>query len=697
MLAGRAADAVNAFAFDVYEHMQRQDGNLFFSPLSVATALSMTYAGAAGQTATEMEQVLHLGSEPGIHEAFGELLATWDAASHGPVVTVANAIWPQVGLPVVSEFMATIEGSYGGHVQALDYSSPATGKDIINDWVADATRNRIRNLVEDLDPATVMVLTNSVYFKGLWERPFDRGHTRPGSFALDDDAYVPANFMTTYFTSGATTIDGHFVLDMPFKTGVGGRDFSMVFVLPPAASDGGLASETYAKIDDWLDGPQPSSFWDGVQVTMPKFRIEVSTHLNRILSDLGMPTAFSPGGADFSGMTSSGVWISRVFHKTFLEVNEEGTEAAAATEVALPICFAQGTPVLTPGGEKPIDELQPGDLVLARHETEPEGDSLPQRVEAVHRGEATIWELAVGGQVVRTTALHPFFVIGKGWTPAAELRRGDLLSTRSGHSTAIDDVRATNVVELVYNLRVAAYRTYFVGSASWGFGLWVHNSCVAEVSIDRPFHVFVRDNASSTILFMGRVSSPVQPANSVTPSVVVPSADFDGNLMVDGADFLAWQRGVGRTTGATEGDGDSDGDGDVDRSDLGIWFDAFGAIATAAASQAPAIVAESLPAGMAPDATPADVLDAALQWNGTAGGSHAEDDWSGSESSPAAIEPAIPVRDAPGFSPLPARPTPARPGAWSSADEGAAKDADAALETLGLSSLAAGIGLDAEL
>jgi serine protease inhibitor len=680
LLAGRAADAVNAFAFDVYEHMQRQEGNLFFSPLSVATALTMAYAGAAGQTAAEMEQVLHLGSAPGIHDSFAALLSSLNShtSPSGPDIVVANAVWPAAGTPIHPEFLATMEEDYEGHVQALNYSNPAAAEDVINAWVEAMTDSRIKNLVSNLSPATAMVLTNSVYFKALWQFPFDRQLTSSRAFTLDDGSSITVPTMVTQLVAPSTTIQGFNVLEAPFQPGFYDADLSMVFVLPPAATGGGLTSEVYSQIDAWLDGPQVNDY---VELTLPKFKTEVSNNLNDVLQQLGMSTAFTLGAANFSAMTPAEVAIDKVFHKTFLELNEEGTEAAAATEVSFVICFAKGTPVLTPDGEKPIDQLQPGDLVLARDEGNLEGELRPKRVEAVHTNEAQIFEIHVGEQVIRTTAQHPFFVRKRGWTPADQVRPGDSLSTNSAGWIAVDDVRPTSATETVYNLRVADYRTFFVGAEKWGFAIWVHNACIPEMTLNRPFHLLIRDNTTSTTLFMGRIDNPLQLQNTVTPTVVEPNADFDGNLIVDGADFLAWQRGLGRTAGATSVDGDSDGDGDVDKNDLVQWAGGYGQVY--APINLPAIVSYSPHSeATSPHRLSADLLDAALLMNWTTndlppGHAQVEDEFlrpNGDDYARAFADP--------GFSPTPAPRGSTRRMPWSKVEEMALPGPDAAAGSL---------------
>jgi hypothetical protein len=304
-------------------------------------------------------------------------------------------------------------------------------------------------------------------------------------------------------------------------------------------------------------------------------------------------------------------------------------------------------------------------------------------VDAVHASQAEILEVVVGKQVIRTTALHPFFVIGRGWTPAAQLRLGDALSTRTGLSVSVDEVRATNISERVYNLRVADYRTYFVGGDEWGFAAWVHNACIPEFHATRPFHVIVRDDSTSSILFMGRISNPLQVTNSVNPSVAEPTGDFDGNFVVDGADFLAWQRGVGRTTGATKFDGDSDADGDVDADDRGHWSAAFGShYVQAAASSSPAAAPSYDPAQPSKAVASANVLDEAVKLNWTTSDASDHDAESESDSEiPTAEAFAIALSD-PGFSLVPVKQMPMRRLAWGDKDVSESRDSEALPDSL---------------
>jgi len=389
--------------------------------------------------------------------------------------------------------------------------------------------------------------------------------------------------MYTEVDAYLTVLDGFQVLDMPFAE----ENASMVLVLPPANDPSAqLTNEVLLGIDDWFASTRELSLCE-VQINLPKFQTTVSTSLNSLLDGLGMPTAFEPGAADFSGMTSLDVYIQKVFHKATIEVNEQGTEAAAATEIEFGICFAAGTPVLTPDGEKPIEQLKVGDQVLARDENNIEAATEPKVVEKTFQGSAEIIELHVGGHLLRPTGPHRFFVKGKGWTPANELQEEDLLSTNYCDWAKVERVTNTGEEAPVYNLRVADHHTYFVGSESWGFAIWTHNTYNNELfDADRPFHMIIRDNATSAISFMGRIDDPTQLNNDLNPVVVDTNADFNSDQAVDGLDFLSLQRGYGTSTGAALTDGDSNDDGAVDATDMSAWDTQYGQTALQVAAAA---------------------------------------------------------------------------------------------------------------
>lgn len=562
--AARAVQAVNCFALDLYHHLQHEEGNLFFSPLSIAAGLAMTYAGAAGETAAEMEEVLHLGTEPGIHSSFGALFSSFDepvGVAEGFGLELANAIWPQAGLSVRDEFVHTIETDYRGVAQSLDYSNLDQAREAINSWVEEKTRGKVQNLIDELSPLTAMVLTNSIYFKALWASPFPPLVTGGWDrFYRDDGEAVDTSMMYTQAEVPRTELDGFQVLEMPFE----GERTSMVFILPQDRNGPNeLTPELMVMVNDWLQSPRHAGL---LEVVLPKFTTTVSTALEELLPNMGMPLAF--GGADFSSMTDAPLHIDQVRHKAFLEVNEQGTEAGAATAVALVACFAAGTPVLTPDGEKPIEQLKAGDYVLSRNEHDVEGKIEQKLVEETFHGQKELVNLHVGGQIIRATKEHPFFVKDRGWTPAGELRAGDLLATDRSSWMNVEKISASEEVEPIYNLRVADHHTYFVGSESWGFAVWAHNIYGSGFYADHPFHFLIRDNTSSTILFMGRINDPTQSENDLTPTVVPGDSNGDGLFsQLDIVAVLQAGKYLSEET-ATFGEGDWNGDGHFNQLDI---------------------------------------------------------------------------------------------------------------------------------
>ncbi len=345
-------EATNRFAVDLYAKVREEDGNLFLSPYSVAAALSMTYAGAAGVTAEEMAQVLHATGNDRWHEAFGALQSSLDrgAALGGYQLSSANRLWGQEGYGFLETFLSVTREDYGAELARLDFvKAPNDARLTINDWVEAKTKGRI----EDLIPAgyitdlTRLVLTNAIYFKGTWVTQFDPDETREGVFwrRTGDAVTVPLMRQTGVLFACAHR-DSVQILSMPYA----GEDLSMVVLLPDDV-DGIARLEglmTYDNVQAWLGSLQEVE----TEVVMPRFTFTVSLDLGPVLYDMGMPSAFDGLTADFSGMTGTrDLSLDFAVHKAFVSVNEEGTEAAAATAVgagitSMPSCFYADHPFL---------------------------------------------------------------------------------------------------------------------------------------------------------------------------------------------------------------------------------------------------------------------------------------------------------------------------------------------------------------
>ncbi len=323
------------FALSLYAQLRSQEGNLFFSPLSLSTALAMTYAGARGQTAAQMATVLHFpADQQRLHQVFANLSKEFhaDSETQGYQLHVANALWGQKGYRFRKDFLATTKTYYGAGLNEVDFQTATEeARRTINAWVEQQTKDKIKELIPPgaLDALTRLVLTNAIYFKGDWLSPFMKPLTKDEVFQVpaDQQVSVPMMNQTGFFKYFD---EGNFqTLELPYV----GSQLSMVVFLPKKVD--GLAefeqSLTAQNLTQWLPQLQRHE----VVVTLPKFKVTAEFVLNQILSKMGMPLAFS-GAADFSGMSEEkALDLSAVIHKAYVDVNEEGTEAAAATAVTI--------------------------------------------------------------------------------------------------------------------------------------------------------------------------------------------------------------------------------------------------------------------------------------------------------------------------------------------------------------------------
>jgi serpin B len=335
-----AATASNQFGFDLYQRLRGQDGNLIFSPASAEFALAMTSAGALGETLAQMESVLHLRGVVEPHAAFGALLSALRKSNgrEGMTLSIANRLWAQQSFSFNPDFLHTMGHRYDAPLGRVNFGESQKAREAINRWVAGETRDRIPSLLGEgeVTSDTRLVLANAVYFKGAWRVAFDQKDTKPGQFRTKGGP-VPADLMHRTGKYRYGHVDGVQLAELPYRGGL-----SMLVVLPDA--DGALAdvegrlAESYGR---WLS----ELAVEEVDLEIPRWKtISDEMNLGDHLRSLGMQLAFSDA-ADFSAMTTQEkLHISLVIQKAFVQVTEEGTEAAAATAVIIVSVSAQVTP-----------------------------------------------------------------------------------------------------------------------------------------------------------------------------------------------------------------------------------------------------------------------------------------------------------------------------------------------------------------
>src|SRR5574340_1100303 len=331
----------NAFAVDLYQKLRTQEGNLFFSPYSISVALAMTYAGARGETETQMASTMHFDlPQERLHPAFNalnsEMLKLPDNQEEpGFTLNIANALWGQEGFGFSQAFLDTLALNYGAGMQAVDYANPEKARKTINKWVEDETKDKIKDLIPEgaIDPMTRLVLTNAIYFKAGWQYTFDENETHDQPFTLLDGSQVDTPMMQQ--TAGFEYVkgDGYEAVELPYE----GRKFEMIIILPEAGAFADFEqSLDAAKLQSILNMFPSEALPRQIDLTMPKFKVESSFGLAGTLAEMGMPDAFDVAKADLSGMTGKpDLFITDVVHKAFVDVNEAGTEAAAATGVII--------------------------------------------------------------------------------------------------------------------------------------------------------------------------------------------------------------------------------------------------------------------------------------------------------------------------------------------------------------------------
>ena len=327
----------NAFTFDLLRAVRKHstDANVFISPLSVSMALNMTLNGAVGATADEMRTALRESgySTADINAYSRELREALLRADPKTTIGIANSIWYRQGATVKAPFIEANRTYYDAEVQALDFSSPSATA-TINGWCARKTNNKIKEIVKQVDPTTFMYLINAVYFKGAWTTHFEKKNTRSGDFRRADGSTQQVQMMNLMDTFRCASGDVCDYLEMDY----GNHAFSMVIMLP---KDGKTTRDVITTMDGkkWADAIQSLTLKE-IRVLLPRFKAECEYPMHEhILPDMGMKLPFNPMLADLSGIADIGafgrLFISSVIHKTFVQVDEEGTEASGVTNVGV--------------------------------------------------------------------------------------------------------------------------------------------------------------------------------------------------------------------------------------------------------------------------------------------------------------------------------------------------------------------------
>ncbi len=326
-------EADNTFGLEIFQKIRSSSDreNIMISPLSISVAFAMAYNGANSDTKTEMENAMKLSglTAEQINNSYKMLINGLQSLDKDVVFEIANSIFYANGFSVKSDFLNINKTVYNAEVAKLDFGSPSSVK-TINDWVAQKTHNKIKMIIEQLNPLDRMVLLNAIYFNGIWQNKFDEQGTHMLSFTKSDGTNIEVPMMKKEEKLDYSANSLFRAIRMPYGKG----QYNMIVMLPLAGKSSHdliemLSAENWK---NWIAGFAPT---DHVVVTMPRFKFAFDTKLNDVLTQMGMKKAFIPNVANFSKMSDEELYISSAIHKSFIDVNENGTEAAAVTAITM--------------------------------------------------------------------------------------------------------------------------------------------------------------------------------------------------------------------------------------------------------------------------------------------------------------------------------------------------------------------------
>ena len=337
---GEGIDSVvkanNRFSFDIYRKISssNKNKNIFLSPYSIFSALAITYEGAKGKTADEIKSVFHFPEKDVLRANFSKIYRNLNKKKKLYILHTVNALWIQKDYGCLKGYIDVVRNYYGGEIKGVDFiNETEKTRRLINDFIEDKTNKKIKDLIPKgaLNPLTRLVITNAIYFKGLWKWEFDRKKTRKMKFYMSRKDYVEVPMMCMEPEKARfnyADLDRLEILELPYK----GKDISMLILLPKKSIEEVESILTIEKFEEWKSKMRPTKF---DEIYLPKFEIEEKYSLKNILSEMGMPTSFSPS-ADFSAITGKKeLFISDVIHQAYVKVDEKGTEAAGATAVVI--------------------------------------------------------------------------------------------------------------------------------------------------------------------------------------------------------------------------------------------------------------------------------------------------------------------------------------------------------------------------